>query len=632
MCGICGQVHERGRQVERAVLERMNELIRHRGPDSDGFHLDDNAGLAARRLAIIDLVSGDQPIPNEDETIWVILNGEIYNFPELRSKLEARGHRFRSHSDTECIVHLYEDYGPACVEQLRGMFAFALWDSPSQRLLLARDRLGKKPLYYRQDGTSLTFSSELPSLLAGMPSRPALDLDAIDLYLAMQYIPEPWTPFREVFKLPAAHHLTWQAGRVSMERYWQIGYEPKVTGRSADLQAELRDRVREAVRIRLISDVPLGAHLSGGIDSSIVVSQMAELSSQPIKTFSIGFEEQGFSELGYARAVADRYGTDHHEFRVSYGDVPGALRRVVTHLGEPMADPSALPMFYLSGLTREHVTVALNGDGGDESFAGYQRYWLDPWADRYASLPGALTKRVVPWLVQPLSAGVRPVGANPIDGLKRLRQTVETDRRASILRWGSYFSPAQRRELWRDGIGTHFDFGRPESLLATEFERAPAHGFLDRTLFVDLSTYLPGDLLLKADRMTMAASLEGRSPLLDHQLVEWAARLPERFKVRALGGKALLRRAFAGALPDTIRQRGKQGFGIPVGAWLRGPLSTWSAELLRDPQRPLARWFQPEAVERLLDEHRRGRVDHGKRLWALIILALWAETFEVAAD
>jgi asparagine synthase (glutamine-hydrolysing) len=633
MCGICGQVHERGRPVERAVLERMNDLIRHRGPDSDGFYLDGNAGLAARRLAIIDLVSGDQPIPNEDETIWVVLNGEIFNFPDLRPDLEARGHKFRSHSDTECIVHLYEEHGPACVEHLRGMFAIALWDAAAQRLLLARDRLGKKPLYYRQDGSTLTFSSELPSLLAGLSSRPALDLGAIDLYLAMQYIPEPWTPFEGVFKLPAAHCMTWQAGRATIERYWQLNYEPKLVGRPEALQAELRERVREAVRLRLISDVPLGAHLSGGIDSSIVVSQMAELSSQPVKTFSIGFEEQGFSELEFARAVADRYATDHHEFRVSYGDVPRALRQVVGHLGEPMADPSALPMYYLSGLTREHVTVALNGDGGDESFAGYQRYWLDPWADRYAALPAVLTRRLIPWLVQPLSAaGAGPVGSNLIDGVKRLRQTVETDRRASILRWGSYFSPAQRCELWREEVGSRFDFGRPESLLAAEFERAPASGFLDRTLFVDLSTYLPGDLLLKADRMTMAASLEGRSPFLDHQLVEWAARLPERYKVRGSGGKVLLRRAFADTLPEGIQRRGKQGFGIPVGSWLRGPLASWTEDLLHDPQRPLARWFRPQAIDRLLDEHSRGRVDHGKRIWALIILALWAETFEVSAE
>ncbi|MCF6277338.1 MAG: asparagine synthase (glutamine-hydrolyzing), partial [Anaerolineales bacterium] len=360
MCGICGLAHADGRASARELLQRMNEAIAHRGPDSDGFYQAPGVGLAMRRLAIIDLSSGDQPIANEDESVWIVFNGEIFNFPALRSQIEQRGHHFRTQSDTECIVHLYEDFGVDCVQHLRGQFAFAIWDTRKKRLFLARDRMGQKPLYYSIQNGTLYFSSEISSLLAGLPHQPDLNLRAIDLYLSLQYIPDPLTAYRSIQKLPPAHALVWQNGQAHQERYWSLPFAPKWTRAQPELEETLRETLREAVRIRMIADVPLGAHLSGGIDSSIIVALMAEMSSQPVKTFSVGFEEQGFSELPYARAVARRYATDHHEFILTFGDIPSTIKKIAGHFGEPFADPSALPPYLLSEITREQLTVALN--------------------------------------------------------------------------------------------------------------------------------------------------------------------------------------------------------------------------------------------------------------------------------
>jgi len=602
----------------------MNAAIQHRGPDSDGFFEASSVGLAMRRLAIIDLNTGDQPIANEDESLWIVFNGEIYNFPELRPALEKRGHRFYTQADTEAIVHLFEDYGPDCVRHLRGMFAFALWDENQKRLFVARDRFGQKPFYYTLQDGALFFSSELPSLLKALPDQPSLRLASIAQYLSLQYIPEPYTPYEGIFKLPAAHWGMWQDGEWRVERYWDYSYEPKLTGSKAELVEELRQRLAEAVRLRLLSDVPLGAHLSGGIDSSIVVALMAEASSQPVKTFSVGFEEASFSELPFARAVAERYATDHHEFVLTFGDIPATLTKLVAHFGEPFADPSALPLYHLSRLTRAHVTVALNGDGGDEAFAGYPRYWLDPWANRYLRLPAFLTKKWIPGLVRWLpDRGDKPVGQGLVNGLQRLEQISQIDPRASLLRWGSYFSPTAQKKLWQPDLLAAAQVDQIEPWLVSQFEVAPAQSWLDRTLYTDIHTYLPGDLLVKADRMAMAASLEGRSPFLDHELAAWAARLPANLRVRGRTGKVLLREAFADRLPPQVFNRGKQGFGIPVSAWFRGPLASWTREILIGSENILGTWFNPKAMQLLLDEHQSGRVDHGKRIYALVMLAMW---------
>jgi asparagine synthase (glutamine-hydrolysing) len=523
------------------------------------------------------------------------------------------------------VVHLYEDHGDECVQYLRGFFAFALWDENRQRLLVARDRLGKKPIYYTVAYGKLYFASELEPLLSVLPQKPQIDIQAIDDYLSLQYIPEPHTAYLGVYKLPAAHRLIWERGELKVERYWDVGYEPKQQQSEDELIEELRSIASDAVRMRLISEVPLGAHLSGGIDSSIVVALMAQASAGPVKTFSVGFEETNFTELPYARAVAERYATEHHEFTLTFGNIPATLEILLRHFGEPFADPSALPLYHLSKLTRQHVTVALNGDGGDESFAGYQRYWLDAYADNYLRLPGLVTHSLVPALAGALpDRGDGPVGSSLSNGIKRLPQLIDVDQRASLLRWGSYFSARQKSDLWQPSMAARLDLRRAEKDMANLHANAPASNRLDRTLYADIKSYLAGCLLVKADRMTMANSLEGRSPFLDHVLVEWAAKLPIRYKLKGRQGKVLLRKAFAHLLPPEVVTHGKQGFGIPVSAWLRGPLESWTRETLLTPDSLLAKWFQRDGLVKLIAQHQSGKQDHGKRLWALLCLALWA--------
>src|SRR5688500_15591727 len=513
MCGICGISYPDHRTPERNLIEKMTSAIVHRGPDSDGFHSEPGIGLGVRRLAIIDVAGGDQPITNEDGSLWIVFNGESHNFPDLYADLVRRGHEFRTRSDTECILHLYEEYGDDCVKHLRGQAAFALWDSKKRRLLLARDRMGKKPLYYTVQNGTLYFGSELSAILAALPHKPEVDLQAIDLYLSLQYIPDPFTAYQGIHKLPPAHTLVWQNGHIKLDRYWEFKYQPKHTATEEELVEELRLRLKDAVRMRLISEVPLGAHLSGGLDSSIIVALMAELSNAPVKTFSVGFEEEAFSELAYARAVAQRYATDHHEFILRFGDIPSTLETITYHFGEPFADASAIPLYHISKMTREHVTVVLNGDGGDEDFAGYQRYWLDPLANTYLRAPQFLTRDLIPSMASFLpDRSDQPVGQSLVNGLKRLHQLPEIDSRASILRWGSYFSPRQRAQLWKREFS--FNTDNAQSLLAEKFDSAEG-SFLDKTLYTDLHTYLPGDLLVKADRMAMAASIEPRSSFLD---------------------------------------------------------------------------------------------------------------------
>ena len=602
----------------------MNRVIAHRGPDSDGFFVNRNVGLAMRRLAIIDLASGDQPIPNENETVWVVFNGEIYNFPDLRRNLESKGHTFKTNTDTESIVHLYEEYGLECVDHLRGMFAFALWDVDKQRLMLARDRGGQKPLYYAEHDGGLIFGSEIKCLLEYPNFSRIVDLEAIDHYLTLQYVPDPWTGFKHIRKLPPAHTLTLKEGDLSVQRYWDLPYIPKLMGNEDALIEELRSKLCEAVQIRMISDVPLGAHLSGGIDSSLIVALMAEHASRPVKTFSIGFEEEKFSELEFARAVAKQYGTDHHEFMVSYGDVPSTIEKILTFFDEPFADSSALPMYFLSYMTREHVTVALNGDGGDELFAGYQRYALDRFANIYSRMPRFVTQGIVPSVARLLPEPVNlPIEANPVAGLNRLGQVANISREASIVRWGSYFNEQMKRDLWKKDVRASFLGSDSSELLSESFRAAKADSFLDRTLYSDATNYLPGDLLVKADRMTMAHSLEGRSPFLDHILMEWAARLPVSMKLKGRSHKVILKKAFADTLPRSVIKRRKQGFGIPLGAWFRGPLANWIKETLLDPNAGIHTLFRPSALDRLVDEHAQGRTDHGKRIWTLMALELW---------
>jgi len=628
MCGISGLVFtDPERPIERAVLERMNAAIRHRGPDSDGFYVRPGIGLAMRRLAIVDLHTGDQPLSNEDGSVWIVFNGEIYNYPSLRPELEKRGHVFRTHSDTEAIVHLYEEYGLECVQHLRGMFAFAIWDEKRRRLFIARDRLGKKPLYYAEHDGALLFGSELKCLLQypGFPRE--ADLTAIHHYLTLQYVPDPWSALKHARKLPPAHRLVWEAGRVTIERYWELPYEPKWATPEPELREQVREKITEAVRIRLMSDVPLGAHLSGGIDSAIIVGLMAGMSDRPVKTFSIGFQEAAFNELHHARSVAEKFGTEHHEFIVE----PAALEvlpQLVEHFDEPFADAAAIPTWYLAQMTRAHVTVALNGDGGDEAFGGYQRYYADPVADLYRLVPAALRHGVFDRLLRavPVQSG-KPVETSIATALHHLTRAADLPVGASIVRWGSFFTEAEKAALYTDEMRQSLAAAPSHALLEETYRQALARSRLDRTLSTDVQNYLPGALLPKVDRMTMAHSLEARSPFLDHEVMELSARLPESWKVQGRNTKRILRELFADLLPPQITRRGKMGFSVPLGLWFRGPLNTAMRDILLAPNARIFRYLRRPGIEALFAQNADGRADHGKRLWALLNLEVWLQKY-----
>jgi asparagine synthase (glutamine-hydrolysing) len=622
MCGIAGYTyHDTGRSADRQVLAAMNAAITHRGPDSDGFHFDGPAGIAMRRLAIIDVASGRQPISNEDGSIWIVFNGEIYNHPALRADLEKRGHIFKTHSDTECIVHAYEEYRDDCVRHLRGMFAFAIWDTPKRRLFIARDRLGKKPLYYAEHDGALIFGSELKCLLKypGFPRE--MNPEAVHHYLTLQYVPDPLTGFRAAKKLPPAHTLVCENGRISTRRYWDIDFRTKESG--DDLRERVRAKIEEAVRIRLMSEVPLGAHLSGGIDSSVVVGLMAGMSSRPVKTFSIGFEEAAFNETDHARAVAEKFGTEHEEFIVAPSAME-VLEPLVTHFDEPFADSAAIPLWYLSKLTRQHVTVALNGDGGDEAFAGYQRYYADAVANWYGMVPSFLRNAADAVFAKLPVNGNKPVEKSPAAALRKLGQAASMGSGASVVRWGSYFSEAEKAALYTGDFAQAME--PSHAAMERTYAAALAGHRVDRTLYTDLHHYLPGALLVKADRVTMAHSLEARSPFLDHELMELAARLPVRWKVRGTTTKWILRDLFRDFLPERIAGRGKLGFSVPLARWFAGPNHDAVRDLLGAGARCHS-FLAAENISKLIEQNRSGRFDHGKKIWALLVLEKWLRSY-----
>jgi asparagine synthase (glutamine-hydrolysing) len=624
MCGIAGQVREAMAPVRRELVERMCAALEHRGPDSRGMHLAAGVGLGIQRLRVIDLETGDQPIYNEDRTVAVVLNGEIYNYRELRRRLERAGHRFATDGDTEAIAHLYEEEGPDCVRSLHGMFALAVWDTRRRQLLLARDRLGKKPLFYAHRGDTLSFASELGSLIQDREIPREIDREALDRYLTYAYVPAPHSIYRAVRKLPPASTLIWRDGTVSQERYWRLDYSRKRTvGDVAELHEEIRAAIRAAVRRRLVADVPLGALLSGGIDSSAVVAAMAEQSSEPIKTFSIGFEHEDYNELPHAREIARRFGTDHHEFVVR-ADAVEILPRMVRHYGEPFADSSAIPSFYLAELTRRQVTVALNGDGGDESFAGYPRYVANSVAAQLDGLPLPVRR-----LAQ--AAGeLLPANGNVSSALNRARRLTRTMALHPGERFGRYvscFAPDERARLYSDELNAELAGSRAEQLIVDAWDDASGAATLDRMLEVDATTYLPGDLLAKMDIATMAYALEARSPLLDHELMQLAASIPAELKLHGRQKKAVLREALRGWLPDSILDRPKQGFSVPGAAWFRDDLGGYARDVLLD-RGALARGlFRGEQVRALLDRHSAGHADESPRIWALLMLELWQREF-----
>jgi asparagine synthase (glutamine-hydrolysing) len=660
MCGIAGAIWtDPSRAVGHETLRRMTEALRHRGPDAEGSYWADlkcldgegtyaaelkcldgvrahsaelkrcegggclpGVALGHRRLAIIDVAGGRQPMANEDESIWVVLNGEIYNFRPLRAWLEGRGHRFRTHSDTEVLVHLYEEEGPEMLGRLLGMFALALWDARQGRLLLARDRLGKKPLVYREEAGRLLFASELKALLA-VPGVPrTLDPRALDEYLTYQYVPHPRTIYRGMAKLPPGHYALWRDGRLEVHAYWQPDFAAEEDRPAREYADELRTRLTSAVELRLQSEVPLGAFLSGGIDSTIVVGLMRRLTDGPIRTFSIGFHEPEYDETRYARLVAKRFSTIHEEFRVEPRAIE-ILPRLAWHYDEPLADSSVVPTWYVSELTRRQVTVALTGDGGDELFAGYSRYQAVALAHGFDRLPAAV-RRLLPdllgrWL---------PPGWRQKSLLRRWRRFVDGLREPPERRyveWMSIFTAAQRARLYNDDFQAELAQSEPPEFLAAALARAAGRDAVTAASLADLVTYLPCDLMAKVDTASMAHALECRQPFLDHRVVELAMRMPSRLKFRHGRGKRILLRAFGDLIPGPIRRRGKMGFAVPLEHWFRGPLRPMAHELLLAADSLGRNYFRGDAVRQLLDEHQAGRANHGQRLWALLLLEVWAK-------
>ncbi len=628
MCGICGKLNLDGSPVDAGLIRKMAGTLVHRGPDDEGVYAKGCAGLGHRRLSIIDLsAAGHQPMTNEDGTVWIVFNGEIYNFPSLKSELEAKGHVFRSHSDTEVILHLYEEEGADCVRKLRGMFAFAIWDEKARTLFLARDRVGKKPLFYYYDGGRFLFASEIKAILADPSVDLRPDRIALHHYLTYQSVPSPFSAFEAIKKLPPAHTLLVKNGRIAIERYWKLPYLPKfdasTPAKVRDLEAELVALLAEAVRLRLISDVPLGAFLSGGIDSSVVVALMSGLMREPVRTFSIGFHEKDYDELAFARIVADRFGTQHTEFQVRPNAVE-VLPKLVWHYNEPFADPAAIPSYYVSKLAREHVTVVLNGDGGDESFAGYQRYVANELAGRSDLLPVLLKKGL-----KAVSA-VLPASKDPHSfswRLKRFLQAVSLTPELRNALWLTHFNNEMKEALYAPAFREETRGIDSYDVILDRYAHAGATDFTDRTMAADVGLYLPDTLLVKMDVASMANSLEARSPFLDHEVMEFAARIPADLKLKNGKTKIILKSAFRDTLPAEIINRKKMGFGVPLDHWFRNELREMAHDTLLGQRATERGYFRKEQVAKILDEHASGAWNWQYHIFNLLMLELWHREF-----
>ncbi len=628
MCGICGIVNFNGRPVVEAGLKKMNELLCHRGPDEEGYYINGkcSVGLGMRRLSVIDLATGSQPIYNENKTIAVVLNGEIYNFQELRKDLEER-HKFYTKTDTEVIVHLYEDYGVGCLEYLRGMFAFALWDEKRKRLFISGDRLGKKPLYYTRINGNFYFASEMKSFLAVSEFRKEINLEAVHYYLTYQYIPAPMTIWKNVFRLEPANFLVLNSGgNLKKERYWEIDLREKTNLTFEDAKKRLKALLTEATKIRLNSDVPLGAFLSGGIDSSIVVGLMSEISQKPVKTFTIGFEESEYSELKFARVVAKHFGTEHHELIVK-PDFLGILPKIVWHYDQPYADSSALPSFYVAEMARKNVKVALTGDGGDENFAGYLRYKAMKISSFIAPFFMPVPKAFVDWVLGKKRFLHAPDSKRFYRYIHRFIQPLKQSPGRRNLIWHAAFTTQMKNYIYSDEMRKKFTDVDAYDYLESKFRGSNAKNNIDRTLYADLTGYLPEDLLVKMDVATMAHSLEARSPLLDHKFVEFAATLPPEWKLKGLKSKYILKETFKDFLPRGILTRRKQGFGIPLGKWFAGAWLGYLKEVLLSEKASKRGYFKMKNISRLINDHAEGKADYGYCLWTLLMLELWHRVF-----
>lgn len=628
MCGICGIYAWRGNEkVEFESIKKMNDLLIHRGPDDEGFYIENNFAMAMRRLSIIDLSTGKQPISNETEDIFIVFNGEIYNFLELKPELLKRGHKFKTKSDTEVILHLYEEYGEDFVNYLRGMFAVSIWDKKRKKLVLARDRIGKKPLYYYFDNNYFCFSSELNSLISFGKINKTINLTAIDAYLVLQYIPAPLTIYNEIKKLPPASILVFEKGNIKIKRYWDLPLEQISNISFEEAKLEIKRLIFESTKLRMISDVPVGAFLSGGIDSSVVVAVMSQLSSKPVRTFSIGFKEEEFSELKYAREVARMYNTEHSEFIVSE-DMTDILDSLIVNYGEPYADSSALPSYYVSKITRNYVKVALNGDGGDENFAGYLRYIGTKIAYIAKKFSPDFLVKLGLILTAPFKDKTAPF--NTLWRLRKLLAALDEGRMENIyLSTVSYFKINEKNELlterFKDLVGLEINYA--QKYINELFSKVKDKEFINQLLYVDFNSYLPQCLMTKMDIASMANSLEARSPLLDHKLIEFVYPLKSSYKMKGFKTKYILKQTFKDMLPKNIYGRGKMGFGIPLGVWFRGELKKRFEELCLSEKALSRGYFNREYLLNLWSEHQSFKRDHGYKLWALLMLELWHQKF-----
>lgn len=648
MCGICGAIDLRRKGVRAQVIDRMCEVLAHRGPDDEGmvFFRDGKAlevkestlivlaqggfevGLGHRRLAIIDLSeAAHQPMANEDGQIWIVYNGEIYNFQDLRTSLEKKGHIFKSRSDTEVILHAYEEWGVECLKELRGMFAFAIWDSNRKRLLMARDRLGKKPLvYFYQDGR-FAFASEIKALLQISWVERKVNPLAIHHYLTYQYVPSPESIFEGIKKLPPAHYLLYDSnGNLKIESYWRLNYnyQEKRKDDVETLCGIIREKLEESVKLRLISDVPLGAFLSGGIDSSIVVGLMAENGGRRVKTFSIGFEEQEFNELEYARIVSIHFGTDHHEFVVK-PDAIEILPKLVWYYNEPFGDSSAIPTYYMAQMTKDFVKVVLTGDAGDENFAGYPRYLRSKYVWWFSRLPDSLRKGFLPSSLKILAQ--LPYKRKTLNRLTDFMETLSSHQGRNYAEQIKIFNEKERDDVYSEEFSRQVGKIDPFDYLIKKYDERDTDDLLEKLLYLDMTTYLPEDLLVKVDIATMANSLEARVPFLDHQFMELVAGIPSHLKLKGSVTKFILKESFSNFLPRSILKRKKMGFGVPISRWFRKELKDYVYQILMEKKALNRGYFKREGIARLLEEHESLRYDHSAKIWALLVLEIWFRVF-----
>jgi asparagine synthase (glutamine-hydrolysing) len=618
MCGICGYIDYRNPiEDRRALIHKMCDLMAHRGPDAHGYYFKDNIALGHRRLSIIDLSTGTQPMSDADKTVWIVYNGEIYNFLEIKKNLIQKGYSFRTRSDTEVLINGYQAYGINLLDHINGMFSFVIWDEKEKRLFAARDRLGKKPLYYYHDDKCFIFSSELKSLIINPEISREINIEAVDQYFSFGYIPAPLTIFKNIYKLRAAHYLIWKNGNIQTDKYWDVEYHPsEVTQSEDEYLEELMVLLKESIHRRLISDVPLGAFLSGGIDSSTVVGLMSQVSSERVKTFTIGFSERQYSEVDDAKSVADKFDTQHHEYTVSPNAVE-IIPKIVWHFDEPFADSSAIPTYYVSQIARKHVTVILSGDGGDELFAGYKRYMEKNQYEIYKSIPRFIREKIIGRIARSLPISAK--GRNFLLGVSLL----EKKQNLEIIELYPYI----KNDLFTHDFIEQLGSCEAPGSLIDYWGGFPQSSLLSKMQYFDTKIYLPDDILVKVDRMSMAHSLETRAPLLDYHLVEFAARIPAELQMKDGKGKYLLRKLAEKLLPQQVLAKRKQGFAIPANEWFQKELFEYAYDLLTASRFEKRGYFIQKNINLMLNEHRKGRRDYSTWIWSLIIFEIWHQTF-----